>query len=120
MRRTFGPPPVFGNFAICILQFAFCNFGLLAWGENHARGATLDLSKAVIVSPENLRKPETKALELLVEEVQKRTGIRWEIFDAFPKDSTSVIAFRLPNTKRVKLRVPGPAEGYSIRVTRMG
>src|SRR6266851_6619404 len=109
-----------GHLNFVILSSLVIGNSSIGWNSSGARGATLDLSKAVIVSPENLSKPETKALELLIEEVQKRTGIRWEIFDALPKDSTSVIAFRLPNKKHVKLRVPGPAEGYSIRVTRMG
>ena len=46
---------------------------------NGARGATLDLSKAVIVRPDNLSKSETKAVELLVE----RAGWRgYMLFDA--------------------------------------
>jgi hypothetical protein len=38
----------------------------------------LDLSRAVVVSPPNLSAPEKKAVEMLVEEVEKRTPVRHE------------------------------------------
>jgi alpha-glucuronidase len=37
----------------------------------------LDLSRAVVVSPPELSGPDKKAVTMLVEEVEKRTGIRW-------------------------------------------
>src|SRR5438132_11895949 len=86
----------YSNFVILLaLVIGNSSFG---WSAG-ARAAMLDLSKAVIVRPDNLSKSETKAVELLVEEVQKRTGIRWEISDAFAKGSTPVIAFGLPGAR---------------------
>src|SRR5947209_7704518 len=38
----------------------------------------LDLRKAVVMVPPNLSGPERKAALMLVEEVEKRTQIRWE------------------------------------------
>jgi len=38
----------------------------------------LDLAKAVIVTPGKLSGPEKKAVTMLVEEVEKRSQIRWE------------------------------------------
>jgi hypothetical protein len=48
--------------------------------------AELNLTKAVIVAPANLSKQEKKALALLVEEVEKRTQIRWETTSTWPGD----------------------------------
>lgn len=51
----------------------------------------LDLSNAVVVSPPGLSDPENKAVQMLVEEVEKRTGIRWPRTDAWPTDKVPVI-----------------------------
>src|ERR1039458_7617409 len=40
--------------------------------------AALDLTNATVVSPPALSAPEAKAVTLLIEEVEKRSGIRWE------------------------------------------
>jgi hypothetical protein len=63
----------------------------------------LDLTKAAVVSPAGLSTPETKAVALLLDEVEKRSGIRWQT------DATQASA-----TIRIE-RGNGPAEGYSIR-----
>src|ERR1035438_8913576 len=47
---------------------------VLLWGL--ALGRALDLSNAVLMSAPNLSGPQRKALVMLVEEVEKRTGIR--------------------------------------------
>lgn len=94
------------------------------------RGSTLDLREAVIVCPANLTKPEGKALDLLVEEVEKRTRIRWERTHAWPADSTPVIAVG-PATHlsgfagRYSRRLASPgqkgaAEGYRILIEKVG
>src|SRR5262249_16199084 len=76
--------------------------------SSFARATTLDLTRAVVVCPANLSKPEAKAVELLVDEVQKRTRIRWEIAHAFPKGGAPFITL---------ISVAGgSAEGFSIRV----
>jgi len=63
---------------------------LLACG--HVRGAELDFSRAVLVSAPGLTGPEQKALVMLVEEVEKRTGIRWETATNWPAPAVPVIA----------------------------
>jgi hypothetical protein len=68
---------------------SFCAATPLCGGPA-ARGAEIDLGKAVLVSPK-LTGPAGKALTLLVEEVQKRTLIRWKVADSRPADSTPVI-----------------------------
>jgi len=65
------------------------------------QGSALDLSRAVVVSQE-------KAAVMLVEEVEKRTQIRWGVAQARPSSGVPVI--------EVKLAGAGPPEGYSIRV----
>jgi hypothetical protein len=90
----------------------------------------LDLRKAVIVCPANLSKSEAKALDLLVEEVQKRTLIRWPVAHAWPADSIPVIAvgpaaqlhaFAGRYAQDVTAAGTGrTAEGYRIRVERQG
>ena len=70
-----------------------------------APAAALDLTNATIVSPPGLSAPEAKAVALLIEEVDKRSGIRWEIA---PADSPARIEIT---------RGTGPAEGYSIHTT---
>jgi len=57
-----------------------------------ARGAEIDLRKAVVVTPGDLTKPERKAVQLLVDEVQKRTLVRWEVAHSWPGESIPVIA----------------------------
>jgi hypothetical protein len=71
--------------------------------------AALDLTNATVVSPPGLSGPEAKAVTLLIEEVDKRSGIRWELaLEHAP--ATAPAAVEIAHTK-------GPAEGYSIRAT---
>jgi hypothetical protein len=46
----------------------------------------------VIVTPPGLSKPETKAVTMLVEEVEKRTQVRWRRADAWPDGPNPVVA----------------------------
>jgi hypothetical protein len=88
--------------------------------------ASLDLNKAVIVSPSALSAPEKKAVTVLVEEIEKRTQVRLQTAGAWPSDSTPVIAIgpasalksfagRHAATLAAERGVAG-AEGYRIRV----
>ena len=47
-------------------------------GQPEKPGA-IDLTDAVVVAPESLSRREQKAVQLLVEEVEKRTEIRWPV-----------------------------------------
>ena len=71
------------------------------------RAAALDLTGAAVVSPPGLSGPEAKAVTVLIEEVEKRSGIRWE--------TTSAASVTIEVA-----RANGPAEGYSIRTTAHG
>lgn len=70
-----------------------------------APAAALDLTNAAVVSPPGLAAPEAKAVTLLIEEVDKRSGIRWETAPA-----------AAPATVEIKHGI-GPPEGYSIHAT---
>jgi hypothetical protein len=50
----------------------------------HAAPPTLDLTGAVVVTPANLNGPEQKAVQMLIEEVEKRSRVRWEQTTAWP------------------------------------
>ena len=63
----------------------------------------MDLSRAKVAYPANFSGPEAKAVAMLADEVEKRSGIRWET--APDADNPSV---------RIE-RTSGPAEGYRIR-----
>ena len=54
--------------------------------------AKLPLGEAVVVSPPNLSGPERKAVEMLLDEVEKRTQVRWQAVNAWPADDTPVVA----------------------------
>src|SRR2546427_5338212 len=64
------------------------SFALFVWAFP---SAALDLSKAVVVSPENVSGPEKKAVTLLVEDVDKPTHIRWERASSWHASSTPAI-----------------------------
>lgn len=52
----------------------------------------LDLSHAVVVAPEGLSGPERKAVAMLIEEVERRSGVGWETATAWPENATAIIA----------------------------
>src|SRR5436190_24188125 len=57
-----------------------------------SRGFALDLNKAVVVYPPKLSTPERKAITMLVEEVEKRTQIRWTAQSNWPNSAGAAIA----------------------------
>ena len=52
----------------------------------------LDLTKAVVVVPKGLSGPESKAVAMLVEEVERRTQVRWKVDQGWPEDGSPVVA----------------------------
>jgi len=87
---------------------------------------TIDLSKAVVILPQELAGPERKAITLLVEEVEKRTRIRWKRCTTWPTAKVPVIAVGLASALEAfagkyadELPTDGEAsaaEGYRIRI----
>src|SRR5215469_3295379 len=84
----------------------------------------IDLSQAVVVVPPDLSNPETKAVTMLVEEVLKRTQIRWPVVEERPADAGQVIqvtGYRGQVTgEEGKKEEELKPEGYSIRVAQNG
>lgn len=109
-------------------------FGLvLCWhllGCGRAQAGDLDLKSAVIVTPPDLTRQESKAITLLIEEVEKRTLVRWQETHSWPAESVPVIAIG-PRRSAGTLFGAYPrfaaagsdssrAEGYRIEVDRTG
>jgi len=90
----------------------------------------LDLSRGVVIVPQSLREPEQKAVGLLVDDVARRSGIRWKVLDQWPGDGrpvvavgpvTAVSAFAGPFASLLgKEQASRPAEGYRIRTLAEG
>ena len=67
-------------------------------GSRLVEAEGIDLSRAVVVVPGGLSGPEAKAARLLVEEVQSRARIRWDVKIHWPEGAVPVVAvgpFRL-------------------------
>ena len=56
------------------------------------QAAELDLRKAVVVVPDGLSGPEEKAVHVLVEEVQARSGVAWDVMLRWPSGAVPVVA----------------------------
>jgi len=83
-----------------------------------AFAGTIDLTEAVVVAPEGLSAREAKAVEMLVDEVWKRTWVRWEKTANPPGGKAPFIvvgpARLLGEFGRVQASESGAAEGYRI------
>ncbi len=85
---------------------------------------TLDLSNAVVVVPKGLAGPEAQAVRMLVEEVEKRSQLRWPATDAWPDKAGAVILVgpsRFANDVLAQHQVSesrrfDAPEGYRLRV----
>jgi hypothetical protein len=91
--------------------------------------AMLDLSRAVVVTPPALTGPERKAVELLVVDVARRSGIDWKVLTNWPAGNAPVVAvgrssdsaFTGPFAPFFKGGARSrPAEGYRIRTEAKG
>jgi len=86
----------------------------------------LDLGKAVVVAPRALSSRERKAVQVLVEEVERRTQLRWAVVEKLTAEQSSAVlvgswqALREmhPNLPEGLVSASGPAtpaEGYRLR-----
>jgi hypothetical protein len=60
--------------------------------HDHAMADEVDLSRAVVVVPDGLSGPESKAVNLLVEEVKARSRVGWDVSIRWPDRAVPVIA----------------------------
>jgi hypothetical protein len=90
----------------------------------------IDLTHAVVVAPDGLSGPEARAVTMLVEEVEKRSQVRWPVVTVWPGDGTPAVvvgpdaalaAIAGPHAAALaaEREAPGP-EGYRIRVRGTG
>ena len=94
--------------------------GAVGWVRGAEAGA-IDLGKAVVVAPEHLGRREAKAVSLLVEEAEKRCGIRWAVEGAGRRsDGPKIYLGTSAAWKAARVTPPGEsgvapgAEGYRI------
>lgn len=85
----------------------------------------LDLSRAVVIGPrlEDLPPGQRKAAQMLVEEVEKRTGIRWVITPQAPQQGRPLIRLVIASADNERaipeeIRVAPTAESFAVRVAR--
>lgn len=98
----------------------------VVWSSLALGTSALDLRPAVVVSAPNASGRERQAVTVLVEEVEKRTGIRWPQRTAWPMTNVPVIAVGLRSAVReiagphatglLSLSTPEAAEGYRLCV----
>ena len=81
----------------------------------------LDLKNAVVLAPAALSRPEKKAVAMLIEEVERRTQVRWATVSTPPPNSRAVIAVGqaaslrpLLGARMDRLPASGGKEGYRI------
>ena len=92
-------------------------------GAEHNVSSAVDLTDAVVFAPAGLSRREKKAVAVLIEEVEARTGRRWRVQEAWPGENRPVIVVAsetaLPERARAILgSEPGverKAEGFQIR-----
>ena len=74
----------------------------------------LDLSRAVVVAPADFSGPENKAAQMLIEEVEKRTQLRWLRVNQAPSEGSPFISINRAAIKGGS-KAPLAREGYQIK-----
>ncbi len=81
-----------------------------------AQQPAIDLTQAVIVTPQNFSGPENKAVEMLIEEVEKRTQLRWMRVNQLPNEGVPFISINRTPIKG-ESKAPLVREGYQIKTS---
>src|SRR5262245_29582182 len=93
------------------IRSVLCLAALLCVGAGPIiAGAEIDLAGAVVVAPADFSGPENKAVQMLIEEVEKRTQVRWRRVNDAPGEGVPFISINRAPAKR-----PLPREGYQIK-----
>lgn len=94
-----------------------------------ADGARLNLANAVVLAPASLTAVERQAVLMLIEEVEKRSQVRWQSVSSWPDSNFPVIAVGPVTSLRQFDRKlsdilgeagPAPAEGYRVQINQKG
>ena len=89
----------------------------------------IDLNLAVVVTPADLTGPETKAVTLLLDEVEKRSLVRWQVLHSWPTGAPTVIAigpesslnaFAGPFAAQAASDTGQGQEGYRVKAIKAG
>ena len=83
-KSSDGVPRRIGTLLLLLILIAGVDSGARAAEEASSPRGMLDLTKAVVVAPTDLSGPEKKGLAMLVEEVERRSGVRWEVAPTLP------------------------------------
>src|SRR5262245_20221873 len=93
------------------IRSVLCLAALLCVGAGPIiAGAEIDLAGAVVVAPADFSGPENKAVQMLIDEVEKRTQVRWRRVNDAPGEGIPFILINRAPAKRPLLR-----EGYQIK-----
>ena len=94
--------------------------------EKSIASGELDLRGAIVVTPQDLSGPQRKAVDMLLDEVEKHSRLRWSEAHAWPTDGRPVIAvgpasrlhaFAGPYAASWSAKAsPLAAEGFTVRV----
>jgi len=108
-----------------LLAFAMLAFAMSVARAAAATGPLIDLSNAVIVSASNAPGLERKAVQMLIEEVAKRTRLRWKRATSLPTNDAPVIVVgnaaslnSFPETRTPAGATRVRPEGYRIWIER--
>jgi hypothetical protein len=86
-----------------------------------AGASTIDLRNAVVVSPATFAGPERKAVEMLLDEVEHRTGLRLEESHTAPTDARPIIVLGSVAAPATNASAPPVTpESYALRTTNTG
>jgi hypothetical protein len=117
-----GPFSEYGLFALILL-------GVIGQPDNGI-AKEIDLTKAVVVVPDGLSGPEHKATRVLIEEVQKRSRVEWDVSLRWPTQALAVIAVgparllesfpREFRDQMTVLEIGKAKEGFTIRTAAAG
>jgi len=92
-RRTVQRNPLELWTNVCLMSAVFLLFaGRAAHGTPAVTDKIVDLRHAVVVTPSDLTRSESNAVAMLVEEVEKRTQLRWQVVHSWPTDTVPVVA----------------------------
>ncbi len=85
-------------------------FGCLSLSAFAQANSPLELTRATVIAPANFSVPENKAVQMLIEEVEKRSQVRWSRANQAPSNSPVISLARADSNSL-------PREGYQIRTT---
>ncbi len=94
------------------VRHAGATVALAPWLRAQPAGASIDLKNCIVTRPENATAREKKAAMVLVEEIEKRSGLRWQVQGGSRSVSQTAINLSTRSSERVGEHLA--PEGYAI------